>query len=433
MSFNIRYLSLLLRRRHSHRECLRTLRSYEEWRETLRTLHAPTPQPGTLLVIRLDDIGDYLLFRNQLSMYKRSARWDTHSITLLGNAAWQDLFCAFDGDTVDDTIWVDKAEYLTSAAYRSQIWRRLRDHGFETVIAPSRTRPLLLDDLCRLAAAPLHSIGCVNTHVHAGWNEISDGLYHELFEPSDAWLHEFHFNGRFAAWVCAGHYGGNRPVIGSPEPPTVESAGDGASGGSGAASNASGDPGTSVGPGAGKPAGGASELICFVGANTRSRRWPAKRWIEFIRLYRRSHAGRVVLAGSGAAEREIAALIEAQTDAESLVGKVSLLELVERIRGAAAVLSNDTMAVHLSVSCGRPTIIVANGVNHERFTDYEAAGIAGVATLYPRVFTRRLAREPRLLHRYADALTADIASISAVDVLARLEDVVRTSGSTARA
>lgn len=406
------------------------MRAYAEWRQTQRQLRAPKPQPGTLLVIRLDDIGDYLLFRNQLAMYKRSARWGAHSITLLGNSAWRDLFSTFDGDTVDDTIWVNKGEYLTSALYRSQIWHSLRERGFETVIAPSRTRPVLLDDLCRLAAAPSRSIGCANTHVHAGWNEVSDGLYQELFAPLNARLHEFHFNGQFAAWTCGVQFAGNRPIIGVPpkSPPESPSAGAArsVSGGSAAVPGAGGGLGAMSGHGA----SGSSDLICFVGANTRSRRWPVERWIEFITLYRSSHAGKVTLAGSSAAERAIAAGIEAQTDAENLVGKVSLLELVERIRRARAVLSNDTMAVHLSISCGRPTLIVANGVNHERFTDYETAGIAGVGTLYPDVFTRRLARNPRLRYRYADALTSDIASIAAVDVLARLEELLRTNGST---
>jgi ADP-heptose:LPS heptosyltransferase len=124
------------------------------------------------------------------------------------------------------------------------------------------------------------------------------------------------------------------------------------------------------------------------------------------------------------AEQQIAARIEAQTDAENIVGKVSLLGLLHRIRSARAVLSNDTMAVHLSVSCGRPTVIVANGVNHQRFTDYQEAGIHGVATVYPRVFTRQRDREPRLLYTYADALTADVASIAPSAVLDRLEAVL---------
>ena len=403
----MRYLSLMLRRRHSQKECMRTLHSFEQWREAQLQLRAPRPRARTLLLVRLDDIGDYLLFRNQLAVYKRSARWGGHSITLLGNSSWKELFTCFDSDAVDDAMWVKKGEYLTSAPYRNQIWAQLRERGFDTVIAPSRTRPLLLDDLCRLAAAPAHSIGCVNTHVHAGWNDLSDRLYGELFMPPDAWVHEFDFNGQFAAWAGGARFAGSRPILDAPLLPVAGAAASGSGAGSGA----------SVG----------SELICFVGANTRSRRWPASRWIEFINLYERSHAGRVVLAGSGSAERELAAQILRRTNAQSIVGTVSLLELVRWIRGARAVVSNDTMGAHLGVSCDRPTVIVANGVNHQRFTDYDKAGITGVATLYPRVFARRRERMPGVYYTYADALTSDVASIAAGEVLAGLAEVLRTS------
>jgi len=350
----------------------------------------------TLLIIRLDDIGDYLLFRNQLPMYKKSERWRKYSITLLGNSSWKEIFTRFDADCVDDIIWVNKGEYLSSAPYRSRIWAQLRGRGFETVIAPSRTRPLLLDDLCRLAAAPLLAIGSTNTYIHPSWNQLSDGLYQHLFTRSDVNSHEFHFNGQFSAWVCGGRFDGSRPSIDC-----------GADESSGSVS---------------------SDIICFIGSNTRSRRWPARRWIEFINLYRRRYSGKVILAGSSRAELELAVAILAKTDAESIVGKVSILDLVRRVGEARAVLSNDTMAAHLSVSMGRPTVIIANGVNYQRFTDYAEAGIEGVATLYPEVFLRKRRRTAELSYNYPDALTADIASISAAEVLAKLEETLSRAG-----
>jgi len=372
------------------------LHTFAEWREVQRSLHAPQPRDNTLLIIRLDDIGDYLLFRNQLQKYKASARWGSQSITLLGNASWKELFTAFDRASVDDSIWVNKAEYLQSAPYRLRVWAQLRERGFETVIAPSRTRPLLLDDLCRLAAAPTRSIGAVNTYVHANWNDLSDDLYGELFSPADPRLHEFHFNGEFARGVCGVEFAGGRPAI---------------------------DAQAAL---AGPTAATGADIVCFIGANTRSRRWPAERWIEFIRLYQHRHGGNVILAGNSSAERDLALRIQAKTDAGSIVGKASLLELTRRMMRARAVVSNDTMAVHLAVSCSRPTVIVANGVNYERFTDYDRAGISGVATVYPEVFIRRRERYPMLVYRYSDALTADIASIRAQDVMTGLDDVLTT-------
>ncbi len=169
-----------------------------------------------VLIIRLDDIGDYLLFRNHFAVYKNSPRWAGHEVVLLGNGAWADLFAALDRDKADRVIWVDKGKYLQEAEYRMELWTRLRQEGFETVICPSRTRPLLLDDLCVLATGAGHRLASVNTFPDAAWNRVSDSLYTELFRGGDPLGHEFYFNGVFAQWCCGAHFEGRRPEIRHP-------------------------------------------------------------------------------------------------------------------------------------------------------------------------------------------------------------------------
>ncbi len=390
MQFQIRRISLLLRQSDSAKDRRRVLRAVDEWKEVQRSLPAPHPIEEKLLLIRLDDIGDYLLFRNQLDLYKKSPRWKDYRITLLGNASWRELFSLLDQDAVDEVIWVKKNEYLDSAPYRLEVWERLRKAGFDTVIAPSRTRPLLLDDFCMLAAAPRHTIASANTYAHARWNQLSDSLYAELFTPPDPLIHEFHFNGQFAAWSCGIRYAGKRPGIDYRSAPPVPQ----------------------------------PYIICFIGATTRSKRWPAKRWIEFIELYRRRHSERIFLAGGNAAEIAMARAIQEHTGADSIAGQVTLPELLRWVGGAQTVVTNDTMAAHMSISLGRPTVIVANGVNYRRFTEYGIAGIERVATLYPRVFNRRRARLGEGPYEYTEAVSADIASIEANDVVDKLQEVL---------
>ncbi len=381
-----RAYSVLVRRRRAGQERSRILSAFEDWRASQRGLPDPRMGQAKLLVIRLDDIGDYLLFRNQLGEYKTSSRWRNQAVTLLGNASWKDIFTACDADRVDSVIWVDKNRYLIDAAYRWTVWTQLRAGGFTTVIAASRTRPLLLDDLCMRAAAPAHAIGSVNTYVHDSWNHASDALYQELFQPADSRVHEFHFNGEFTKWACGACYTGRRPAIDlrsfSPHP--------------------------------------GSYIVCFVGANTRSKRWPLKRWLQFIKRYRRTCPDQAVIAGASPAEVDVARTLQQRTGALSIAGQVSLRELIDWVAGARAVITNDTMAAHLGVSCNRPTLIIANGVHHARFTDYEGAGIDGVATVYPDRFNRRRRRDAKIRLNYEDVVTADIHSIDARTVVERL-------------
>lgn len=390
----LRGLAVALRKWDSAKDRRRVLARFGEWRTLQQSLAAPRPSASRLLIVRLDDIGDYLLFRNQLGSYRQSERWQDHRITLLGNASWRTLFEHLDRDAVDEVIWVEKNRYLQDAAYRWDVWSALRERGFGAAIAASRTRPLLLDDLCVLAAAPEKRIGCLNNYRHADWNRLSDALYSRLFDARDPLLHEFEFNARFSAWACGIHAGLERPRI-EPfaDPPRR-------------------DP----------------YLLCFVGANTRSKRWPAKRWIDFIERHRRTYASEVIVAGAGRAEVEMARLIQSSTGVRSIAGEADLWEVAAWVAGAEAVISNDTMGAHLGVSFERPTVIVANGVNHTRFTEYARAGIAGVETVYPEVFERRRRRVGDHAYDYTDAVSADIASIDAGRVLRALERLLHAGG-----
>jgi ADP-heptose:LPS heptosyltransferase len=246
-----------------------------------------------------------------------------------------------------------------------------------------------------LAAAPLRNMGSANNHIHSSWNRISDSLYQQVFTPSDETVHEFDFNAQFAAWASGLRYEGRRPWLDS----RFDSLHAG------------------------------SYIVCFVGASIRSKRWPVKRWIEFIQLYRRHYSNRVILAGHTAEEVEMARSIRERTGAESIAGTVSLLEFLLWVAGAQAVLTNDTMAAHLSASVNRPTVIISNGAYYARFTEYTNAGIDNVVAVYPDVFNRIRKRTPRVSYNYPDAVSADIASIKARTVLDKLQSLLLMSRS----
>jgi ADP-heptose:LPS heptosyltransferase len=391
-----RRVSLFGRKADSDKDRRRVLRIFDEWMSLQKELPAVQRREKRLLLIRLDDIGDYLVFRNQLEAYKKSERWKSHRITLLGNESWRDLFTALDQATVDETIWANKDRMLEDAPYRMAIWKQLRAAGFETVIAPSCVRPLLLDDFSMLAAAPLHSFGSVNTNIHESWNLLSDRLYTSVFKPSRSLIHEFDFNAEFATWVCGNRFPGNRPRIELPPAALGQ------------------------GPGLGQGA----YTICFVGASIRSKRWPAKRWLEFIALHRRHFLGRIVLAaGSSKAELKMVQKIQQRTGAESVAGKLSLGEVLQWVAGAQAVITNDTMAAHMGVSLNKPTVIIANGLNYMRFSEYRHAGITQVAAVYSELFNRRRERLGDGPHPYHETVTGDIVSIRATAVIEALKEL----------
>jgi ADP-heptose:LPS heptosyltransferase len=388
-----RPLSIFIRHLQSEKSAKRVLRNFNEWKPQQQTLPAYLQKNKKLLLIRLDDIGDYILFRNTLNTYKNAPRWKDHELILLGNIAYKSLFDLLDANAVDKTIWVDKNEYFDKASIRNELWTQLRNEGFETVICPSRTRQLLLDDLCVLACGATKNIGSENNSRHSSWNILSDSFYTELFHPKNHFEHEFYFNQHFAEWCCGPYQKLKRPEILLKD------------------KNISVD----------------NYILCFIGASTNSKKWPAKRWIDFILLFQQYSKLKIIIAGgpndTAMANDILSGFPPANKTVENITGKISLAEILSYIDNAAAIITNDTMAAHIAAAYSTPAVIIANGNNHYRFTDYEKAAMQNISAIYPAVFRKKLKENiPVSLHH--TAVTKDIASITAEEVFNLVENII---------
>ena len=372
---------MLIRFFQSFREKKKFLKTFSEWRSELSKIPNSQLKEKKLLIIRLDDIGDYLLFRNSLHLYKRSLKWQGYSIHFLGNIVWKDLFEMMDADATDKNIWVNKSTYLADANYRQTLWQELRANDYEIVICPSHTRPLLLDDLCMLATDASIRIASPNTYKFKAWNKLSDSFYTSLY-PSSELIHEFLFNQKFASWCT-----GITSTLTRPEINTHTS-----------------------------PAPLQNYILCFIGANFKSKQWPLEKWITFINQVRKNYSYEVVIAG-GKREEEFAKKLEEKTQVLNIVNKTDLPGITNWFANAQVVISNDTMASHLAASYHRPLIIIANGNNFFRFTAYKEAGMDKIITVYPKRFLNQWKKKNHTAFLNYTAVTKDITTIPVPEVL----------------
>ncbi len=349
----------------------------------------PTCQPvhNKLLIIRLDDIGDYILWRNSLRFYKTSLKWNRYQIVLLGNKAWKSIFDYIDNSAVDKSIWVDKSEYLANETYRFEIWKQLRAEGFETVICPTKIRTPLFDDICTLATGSLNTFGTKSTCAELKMNAFSDKIYKHLYQNNKVY-HEFFFNQDFANWCCQTNYHLKRPEIDLSLLRPVAN----------------------------------DYILCYIGASRKSRRLPVKTWIQLIELVKKSYDKKIILAG-GPAEQTLSQQIVLATQVDNITGKVSLAEMTTYTAFAAAVITGDTMEAHLAVSCKKPTVIFANGNTFARFSAYKEAGIQTVETVYAKPFLKAWKKKNYVLFLNYVAVTNDITTITAEDIMQALQKV----------
>ena len=77
----LRSFSILIRKIKSIKKETKLLQQFNEWKAQQGNLQAHS-STLKLLIIRLDDIGDYIVFRNFLGAYKISEKWKNYKITL---------------------------------------------------------------------------------------------------------------------------------------------------------------------------------------------------------------------------------------------------------------------------------------------------------------------------------------------------------------
>ena len=285
-----------------------------------------------VLVVRLDAIGDWILCRNALHALRRSARFaDTHW-TILGNPAWRGLAEAFDKDLADEWFWVERRGDLFRKGYENllprAVWHRrvaraqarLREKltagRYDIVLSLQPSRDPLLDELVAGLAPEVVGVRA---------DGLDSSMYTRLVNPGPE---PFVFLR-------------NRALV----------------------SDLTGEPcdvPLSLGLSASPPR---DEVLVFTGASHWTRRWPRRRVRALVRLLLDRTSSRAILAdgASGTDLRSFAASFRSNS-VEALPPQ-SLAEFTKRIASVRAVVTNDTMALHLAAAVSTPVVGIVNGVS----------------------------------------------------------------------
>lgn len=374
----MRTIGVWLRRREERKAEALLMRQFERWQEEQSALPTTKPNADVVALVRLDDIGDYLLWRNCMPAYRQF--YSGKKLLLIGNKIWEPIFHALDAAYVDAFVGLDKGAYMGNADYRNAFWKEMRGLGVAELICVSRTRPLLLDDcIASACAAPLR-IAIKNNFRSEIWNECSNKLYTRLI-PVREERHEFQFNRYFTEQVTNS--------IALPDRLHLEIPGR-------------------------VPH---KYVICFIGASAKSKRWPLAHWIRLIRLLQRQ--GLKAILSGGPSDKQMSEAICSKVSVETEVGRLDLMQTLALIAGAPLLITGDTMAAHAGVGTSVPTIILANGVNASRFVAYREAGYEHVETCYTEAFRNHKGAE-----RFT-AVSSDMRSIRPEDVFARAMNLLR--------
>jgi len=354
-------------------------------------------KPKSLLLIRLDAIGDYILFRNFIEILKKSERYKDYRITLLGNVAWKDLSKFLDSDYIDDFIWLDPIKFHRNIFYRFCKLREITKNGYEIVINPVYSRTYDMDMIVKIVNAK-EKIGSSGdlSNIKKWQKKISDKWYTKLIPAKKEVIFEFYRNKEFFENLLGMQICIEKPIINKFKKPNLELP--------------------------------KKYAVIFISASSNFKKWDISNFATVAKYLKSKWKYDIVLCGSSqdfnlCKEFEISF----QDSYINLVGKTSLTDLAYIIKNSQLIVSNETFAPHLSVAVGTNLIFVISNGNHlNRFVPYPEEMTDNYFAIYHPAISRNFEYYKEISNKESFVSKLDINDITPDMVIQKINEVLRT-------
>ena len=351
-----------------------------------------------LLVVRMDGIGDMVLFRAALDHYAEAFKVAPSEITVLGCDSWREIApSVFRGYRV---VTLDEHKFARRPLYRFATALRVRRLNARIVALDQFFRRALMSDaLAYVSAASevVMSAPYVSEKTRAEYRYYLS-LAGRVIDTGAYPDHEIVRHFRFVSAVAG------RAI--PPKPTRIDWRAE--------------PPPTPLD-------NGKSYVLFNAGANEPGRRWPVVSYVALARaLKEKGHACVFVGLRSGMADDPALVHLLAEADSHDWRGRTGLPRLLDLMAGAVLVVSNDSGPAHLAIALGRPTVVFVGGGHFGCFVPYpEELAPANARFLFARLdcyhcfwnCTRKVAR---------GASFPCVGEIPVSEALAAAEDLLGT-------
>ena len=315
------------------------------------------PLSRKALIVRVDEIGDFILWQNFIKEIIQSDRLKGYELHFCGNRSWKSLFDIQYADKFSKIFWLDKMRFKKKLFYRFQFSRNIYKENYDIVINPTYSRAKRFDDAIVKAAKANQRIGMNrNNENYFGYEMCFDkNLYNDLFIHNEKHLFEFYRNQLFTEFII-----NKKSVI-----KTISFSTD-------------------------KISSNITEqlpdkfFVVFPGSRSKSRIWPASYFIEVSNyLFERYGLTAVVCGAANDAEYTQAFIKAYQNPSIDLTSKTSLPEMLLILKKANCLLSVDTGSVHLAAAVDCTVFGIYNGSQYGRFAPYPKEIKNNFFAIYP--------------------------------------------------
>jgi ADP-heptose:LPS heptosyltransferase len=296
-----------------------------------------------VLVVRLDAIGDFILWMGAAERLRRLYPPETHHITLLADESWSGLAAQLPWW---DAVWpVDRRRFRRRrSAYRLGLLLRIFAARFDIALHPTYSRDKATGDTAIRASRARHRIGFDGdlSNRTLRQKQRADAWYTRLVPAAAGCLPEIERNAEFVRALGATDFQATPASL-----PELPDEGDGLA----------------------LPA--SPYFVLAPAARYAIKRWPPERFAAVAARLQAETGWQPIICGAQG-EEGVAAEVTSrlQGRALNLCGRTTLPQVQALLRGARLVIANDTMAVHMAAAVGTPVVCVAGGGHWGRFIPY---------------------------------------------------------------
>jgi ADP-heptose:LPS heptosyltransferase len=342
-------------------------------------------QPKSILIVRLDAIGDYVLFRNFMEVLKKTGPYQSYKITLLGNAVWRSLSEELDGEYVDEFIWLDRDRFVRDFSYRKGKIKEINAVGYEIVLSPVYSRGFIYSDTIVKLVHGKEKVGSAGdlSNMLKWQKRKGDSYYTRRIPAHGRIMFEFDRNKEFFENFLQVKLEIRKPAIAfrNREYPFELPR---------------------------------NYAILFIGASNVPRKWSISGFAKIAEHLKSAYGYEIVVCG-GPRDRKEAEDFARHFDKDflDLVGKTSLVELLGVIHGGSLMIANETSAAHLAVALGMKTVfVIYNGDYYGRFTPYPRDMAPNYHVIYHPAIERDLENYRKVSNGYGYRNDLDMKAIS---------------------
>lgn len=280
-----------------------------------------TYKANSLLLIRLDSIGDYVLFRNFIEILRKGNKYKRYKIILCGNLACKNLAESYDNKFIDDFIWIDKKRFIRDFSYRFRILKDIGRRGFEVALQPTYSREYHFGDAIIKTSGAKERIGNYGdlTNMESWQKKIADKYYTDLIRLSDQNKLEFYRNKEFFEKLLGEEVSIKGPYFSINTPKLHRDF---------------------------------VKIGIHPGAGWEYRKWKSHCWIRLIKHLAGQDGYKLALIGSSSEQEELSEINRASGGVCQQIETINLTSLVQQIADLDLLICLDSAPAHIASGCG---------------------------------------------------------------------------------